>query len=381
MAKDDRSKDDEPAPKRRRGRPPVIELAATEIEPPQAAAAPEPEPAVAPEPMPERAAPGRAWFGVFERTSLRFAASIAVAALAGALIAVSVVLLFERGADARLTRLAGEVAALSARVATLANRPADGTAAAFGERLDRVSASLANVEQRLAAVERRAPPPVPDIAPLAARIGAIEGQIETQRKETAERLRAVEERIVNLAATSRATVSPTLAAEIVALNMLREALAAGASFTAELAAVRTLLGERAAPLVTLAPAAAGGLPTTAALIRRFSELAPQLTSAAVPTGSFFDRLTHSAGNLVNVRRVGEEPAGDDVASVVARVQARLERGDLSGAIEAAEKLLIFTEGAAGEWLKIARLRRDADAALKTLIATALASFSAEAGKP
>jgi hypothetical protein len=382
MAKDDRRKDDEPAPKRRRGRPPVIELAATEIEPPpQAAAAPEPEPAAAPEPEHERLAPGRAWFGVFERTSLRFAASIAVAALAGALIAISVVLLFERGADTRLAKLASDVAALSARVEALVSRPADGTAAALGERMNRVSASLADVEQRVAAVERRPLQPIPDIAPLAARIGAIEAELQTLRKETAERLRAVEERIANLAATSRATVSPTLAAEIVALNMLREALAAGMPFTAELAAVRALLAERAAPLVALAPTAAGGLPTTAALIRRLSELAPQLTSAAVPAGSFFDRLTHSAGNLVNVRRVGEEPAGDDVGSVVGRVQARLERGDLSGAIEAAEKSHILTESAAGEWLRTVRLRRDADAALKTLIATALASLAAEAGRP
>jgi hypothetical protein len=378
MAKDDRSKDDGPPPKRRRGKPPVIELAATEIDPPlQAASTPEPEPAAAPEP--ERAAPGKPWFGVFERVSVRFAASIGVAALAGALIAVSVVLLFESGADARLAKLAGEIAALNARVEALAIRPADATAMALGERMDRVAASLAEVERRLVTVERRPPPP--DIAPLVARLGAIEAQLETLRKETADRLRLIEERVANLAAASRATVSPTLAAEIVALNLLRESLAAGAPFTGELAAVRALLGERAALLAALAPAAASGLPTIAALARRFSELAPQLTRASVPAGGFFDRLAHSAGNLVDVRRVGEEPAGDDLASVVVRMQARLERGDLSGAIDAAAKLPALAEGAAGEWLKMARLRRDADAALKILIATSLASLAAEAGRP
>jgi hypothetical protein len=371
MAKDDHGKEDVPPPKRRRGKPPVIELAATEIEqPPQAASAPEPEPAAAPES--ERPMPGKAWFGVFDRRAVRFAASIAVAALAGALIAVSVVLLFERGADTRLAKLASEVAAL-------ANRPADGTAAALGERLDRVAASLADVERRLAAIERRAPPP--DIAPLAARIGAIEAALQTLRQETAERLRFVEERLANLAAATRATVSPTLAAEIVVLNMLREALVVGAPFTAELAAARALLGDRAMALAALAPAAANGLPTTAALARRFAELAPQLTRASVPAGGFFDRLAHSASNLVDVRRAGEEPAGDDVASVVARVQARLERGDLAGAIEAAEKSPAFAAGAAGEWLKAAKLRLAADAALKTLIDTSLASLAAEAKRP
>jgi hypothetical protein len=380
MAKDDHGKDDGPPPKRRRGKPPVIELAATEIEPPTPSAnPPEPEPSAAL--GSERPVPGKAWFGVFERTSLRFAASIAVAALAGALIAVSVVLLFERGADTRLVRLAGEVTQLNARVEALAARPADGTAAALSERMDRVSASLADVERRLGAVERRAPPPVPDIAPLAARIGAIEAELQTLRKETAERLRFVEERIANLAAASRATVSPTLAAEIVALNMLREALAAGAPFTSELAAARALLGDRAAALAALAPAAANGLPTTAALTRRFSDLAPQLTRASAPAGGFFDRLAQSASNLVDVRRAGEEPAGDDVASVVARVQARLERGDLAGAIDAAEKSPAFADGSAGEWLKAAKLRLAADAALKTLIDTSLASLAAEAKRP
>lgn len=377
MAKDDHGNDDGPPPKRQRGKPPVIELAATEIE------APEPEPAAAPEPErtpePQRPVPGNAWFGVFDRRAVRFAASIGVAALAGALIAVSVVLVFERGADTRLAKLAGEVAQLNARVEALASRPADGTAAALGERMDRVSASLADVERRLAAVERHAPPP--DIAPLAARIGAVEAQNETLRKEIAERFRLIEERVANLTAASRAGVSPTLAAEIVALNMLREALAVGAPFSSELTAVRALLGDRAASLAALAPAAASGLPTTAALTHRFSELAPQLTRASAPTSGFIDRLAHSARSLVDVRRVGEEPAGDDAASVVARVRARLDRGDLTGAIDAAAKSPAFAEGAAGEWLKTARLRRDADAALKALIATSLASLAAEAGRP
>ena len=377
MAKDDHGNDDGPPPKRQRGKPPVIELAATEIE------APEPEPAAAPEPErtpePERPVPGKAWFGVFDRRAVRFAASIGVAALAGALIAVSVVLVFERGADTRLAKLAGEAAQLNARVEALASRPADGTAAALGERMDRVSASLADVERRLAAVERHAPPP--DIAPLAARIGAVEAQNETLRKEIAERFRLIEERVANLTAASRAGVSPTLAAEIVALNMLREALAVGAPFSSELTAVRALLGDRAAPLAALAPAAASGLPTTAALTHRFSELAPQLTRASAPTSGFIDRLAHSARSLVDVRRVGEEPAGDDAASVVARVRARLDRGDLAGAIDAAAKSPAFAEGAAGEWLKTARLRRDADAALQALIATSLASLAAEAGRP
>ena len=106
-----------------------------------------------------------------------------------------------------------------------------------------------------------------------------------------------------------------------------------------------------------------------------------MTRASVPAGGFFDRLAHSAGNLIDVRRVGEEPAGDDAAAVVARVQARLERRDLAGAIDAAAKSPAFAEGAGGEWLKVAKLRRDADATLKTLIATSLASLAAETGRP
>src|ERR1700680_3601024 len=155
MAKDDHGNDDGPPPKRQRGKPPVIELAATEIEAPRRARRPpEREPPRAPDPErtpePERPVPGKAWFGVFDRRAVRFAASIGVAALAGALIAVSVVLVFERGADTRLAKLAGEAAQLNARVEALASRPADGTAAALGERMDRVRASLADVGGRVA---------------------------------------------------------------------------------------------------------------------------------------------------------------------------------------------------------------------------------------
>jgi hypothetical protein len=84
---------------------------------------------------------------------------------------------------------------------------------------------------------------------------------------------------------------------------------------------------------------------------------------------------------VEVRRVGEEPAGKSVAAVLARMDARLQRGDLAGALDEAAKAPALAGSAAADWLKIAKTRRDAEAALKTLIATSLAALASESHRP
>jgi hypothetical protein len=370
MAKDDRAKDDASPKPRRRGKPPVLELAATEIGANEGADPRKPE-AADPQPEPGAAQP---WFSA--RSPALIAALIGVV-LVGAAIAVAAVRGLD-GGDARLSKLSADIAALSARVEAIAGRPANTAAiTTLGERVDRLAGALTEAERRLAAIENKPAPQMSDLAPLAARTGALEAAVENVRKDVSERLRALEERITNLAAASRSATSPALAAEIVALGMLRDALDSGMPFKAELAAVRALLGARAAALAALDPVAEAGLPTRAVLARRFSVLAPVLRRESAPQGGFFDRLMQSASRLIEVRRVGEEPAGDELPAVVARMEARLQRGDLSGAFDEAAKAPALTTGAAGEWLKVARLRRDADLALKNLIASSLAALAAE----
>ncbi len=122
----------------------------------------------------------------------------------------------------------------------------------------------------------------------------------------------------------------------------------------------------------LQPQAERGLPTLAALTQRFTALAPDLLKAATPAasdGSLLDRLTQSAQSLVRVRPVGEA-AGDDVPTVVARIEAKLRRADLAGALADLDKLPERVKTSATAWSAEARARLGADTTLRRLSAEA-----------
>jgi hypothetical protein len=359
MAADDR-KDDPPAPKQKRRKPPVIELEATEI----------PGPA---QPKPAAASDTDAEERSFEwRALLSFApAATAAAAIVGAVVAILVVFLFDRGNDPRVATLVNEVAALNQRVEAVGRGGgADPAALAqISEKIDRIAGMLAEAEKRVAGLESRPVPVMPDLSPLNARLERLDEVL-------GKRLGALEERVNALSVNARASVAPALAAEIVALGTLRDAIHSGAPFTTELAAVRALLGERAARLQSLESAAGAGVPTLPQLARRFAELASQLARVPDADGGYFSRLVTSATRLVEVRPVGEI-RGESAGAVVARIEARLQQNDLAGAIEEAGHLSAFAKTIAADWVALAMKKRDADHAIKDLIAASLAALGAE----
>jgi hypothetical protein len=372
-----------PAPKGRRRKPPVLELEATEVPGATRRASTDADAADAT----ARARAEETEERAFEwRALLRFApAATAAAAIVAAVVAILVVLLFERGSDPRLTKLASDVAALNQRLDS-AGKPesADPAAArALTEQIERLAATLQAAEQRIATVEGRPVPvlpPMPDLSPLNARVGRIEAALaERQAAEAAavdaltRRLAALEERIKALSANARAAVAPALAAEIVALGALRDVMTSGAPFATELAAVRALLGERAAKLNMLDRVAASGLSTTAQLARRFAELAPLIAREPEAEGGYLSRLVNSASRLVEVRPVGEIK-GDTAGAVVARIEAQLRHDDLPAALAEAERLPASAKATAAEWIAAARAKRDAELAIKELIAAALSTL-------
>jgi len=82
---------------------------------------------------------------------------------------------------------------------------------------------------------------------------------------------------------------------------------------------------------------------------------------------------------VEVRPIGEAQ-GISAGAVVARIETRLARGDLAAAIEEASKLPASAKTEAADWIAAATQRRDAEAAIKTLLSAALASSAAEQQK-
>jgi len=218
--------------------------------------------------------------------------------------------------------------------------------------------------------------------PLAARVEWFDAALAALRGTPAaiealgKRIGALEERVNALSVDARAAVAPALAAEIVALGTLRDAIHSGAQFSTELAAVQSLLGERAARLQSLQRAASSGVPTMAQLSRRFAELAPELARVPGADGGYLSRLVTSATRLVEIRPVGEAK-GESAGAVVARIEARLQQNDLSGAIEEAGPLPLSAKTMAADWIALATQKRDADRTIKDLIAASLAALGAE----
>lgn len=266
-----------------------------------------------------------------------------------------------------------------------------------------INNTIAQLSSRLTQQETKTPP-VTDLTPLTERsakletaAGELRGEIAQVKKlveaqanaPTAAELNAVnrrlaqiEEKVGTLAAAPKPEpkidVQP---AEVVALGALRDAVAAGTPFTSELNAVRGILKERAASLAPFDKFSKEGLPTVAALSKRFEPLAAKLAGPppAMQDSGVFTRLWNNAGKLVEVRPVGE-PQGSDAGAVVARMETKLARGDLAGALEESKALPPSSRDAAKEWFEAAEQRRDADSAIKSLINAALAAISAERPK-
>jgi hypothetical protein len=198
---------------------------------------------------------------------------------------------------------------------------------------------------------------------LAARIATLERADKTMQDEFARKSDAPSDRATRLAITASA---------------LKSAVERGESFTAELAAVRRLAADPAL-LEPLAPFAASGVPSAAALARELSALVPELRRAAdggPREGGLLDRLQANAERLVRVRPVGEV-AGDDPAAVIARVDADAARTDVSGALAELQKLPPAVRAPAEGWIGKAQARVPAIDAAQKFAAAALAVL----GKP
>jgi hypothetical protein len=353
---------------RKRVKPPVIELEATDVTP----EGPKPERGAAEEhkeESEERIGNGKSPSSPPSRRALPILSGF-IGLLVGAL-ALALVFLFVRG---------GSLADIGGR--------AGGSDPAVSERVDQLLKIVAELEKRLATVESRPAPQNVDLAPFTARIEGLENSLSDLRKlgeqaqaANAATLEAVNGRIAAL--ESRLTTPPrspaSNAAEIVALGALRDAIAAGAPFEKELAAVRSMLGDRAATLAPFEPSAREGLPSVAKLSARFAELAPKLAREPEPAEGYFARLWANMAHLVEVRPAGEVE-GTSAGAIVARMEERLKRGDLAAALEEGGHLPVAARMLAADWFAVAARRRDAELAVKTLLNAELATLTAEPQK-
>ena len=382
---------------RRKRSAPTIDLTATEV-PPAAADSGQPsEPPPAHE-QPETVTEPEAQPMAGQASSLKQPAWLSVPALAGgvlgaALMAIVLGTLWFAGAvPVRYVALSDS----SAQISAPDNRAVD----AIAQRITRIEGALArlpandpSVAERLSAADnamkslgialtalnKRNDEIAGNAADARARADAAQNamtqlrdSIQSLSKNTPASLSPADVDIVQkrLAALEQAVkIAPADNAARLALSAaaLRDTVASGAPFVAELDEVR-FLGADEKSLAPLVPFASSGAPTIETLAQELRTLIPTImktSSAQAPSGNYLERLEASAARLVRIRPVGM-PAGDDASAVLARVEKEAASAAIDDALTDLGKLDVATRAPAQGWIAKAQARQAAVAAAREL---------------
>jgi hypothetical protein len=263
-------------------------------------------------------------------------------------------------------QLLARIVAAESTVKTLADiavsreKRSDDIAAVAREARERAASAVSTAEAAQKESRAVSPESRADLDALNARIVSLEQSARSSQAELARRLSADD-------AKARLAI---------AAIALRDAVDSGLPFTAELAAVKSLSGDAVA-YTAVEPFAASGLPSAESLGRELSTLMPAIWKVArkeePQQGTFIERLQANAEKIVRIRPAGEA-AGDDPASVRARIEARAGNADIRGALAELAKLPPDARAPAQAWMKKAEARHTAIAAARSLSQTALAAL-------
>ncbi|MFI4961029.1 MAG: COG4223 family protein [Hyphomicrobiales bacterium] len=236
---------------------------------------------------------------------------------------------------------------------TALNRRSDDTAATASQARERADAAVKAVTELRASVQDAAKNSssgisLADLDALQKRMAALEQSAKAARDD--------------IAKASSADIAARLALSAAGL---RDAVASGAPFAAELAQAKSL-GADDKVLAPLAPFAATGVPTPPALAQELRALLPamlKISGAQALEGGFLERLQANAGKLVRVRPV-DAPPGDDPSAVLARLEIDAAKADIAAALADLGKLADATRAPAQAWIERAKARQAALAAAR-----------------
>ena len=110
------------------------------------------------------------------------------------------------------------------------------------------------------------------------------------------------------------------------------------------------------------------------LFRELSVLVPELLRVSAPAGhdgGYLDRLQASATKMMNIRPVGDVP-GDDPSTVIGRIEMKMVRQDVVGAVAELDKLPAPAKELGQPWRQKALARQ---AAIDSARRIAAASFT------
>jgi hypothetical protein len=240
---------------------------------------------------------------------------------------------------------------------TALNRRSDDVAATAAQARERADAAAKAVTDLRASVQDVTKNSSAGISPaeldtLQKRLAALEQSAKAARDDIA-----------------KASSADTAARLALSAAVLRDAVASGAPFAAEVAQAKSL-GADEKFLAPLAPFGTTGVPTAPALTRELRALLPamlKISGAQAPEGGFLDRLQANAGKLVRIRPV-DAPPGDDASAVLARIEIDAAKADIAAALADLGKLADATRAPAQAWINKANARQAALAAARQFAA-------------
>ena len=250
-----------------------------------------------------------------------------------------------------------DLAPLQARVAALEHRPAPPP-----------PADLKPLEARITALEHRpAPPPPPDLKPLETRVAALENKPAVKPEDP-----ALAAKVASLAAAQQ---SATRQADAAAAAARAQAAHAARLQVVQQAQAALQQGKPLGALDNAPPALARfatvAPPTEAALRLSFPQAARAAASASEPSTSglsFTQRMWQRAQGLVTVRQGDRVVVGAPASATLAAARTRLDAGDLAGAVAALDRLDPAAAKAMASWREQAQSLLDARAALAAMAA-------------
>jgi len=294
----------------------------------------------------------------------------------------------QRPDTAATTDLTRRLDAVEARIAKLEAAPAPAAAGAADPKL---SERIAALEAALKSLSDETSARAKGESALAERVGMAETAVKALAERVGDLGKGVDQAAATAQQADRQAAAATQEAAqtrvgqeaeramrfAVVTAALRDVVARGAPFAAELAAVKPLVADAGA-LAPLEPFAATGVPDAAALARELASIMPAVRTRVAPPapaagGGFVARLQASAERLVRIRPINAA-AGSDPDTVLARLDADIARNDIAGAHADLAKLPPDARVPAEAWSKKAEMREQAVAASERLARDAFAAL-------
>jgi hypothetical protein len=277
----------------------------------------------------------------------------------------------------RITREAQERAAAPAAPASDAQSAA--AVADLTKRLAGIEKQLQDRAQAAASLEKQLQERAQATASLQSGVAAVQGHAQAAASAAQGLEKRVADQDQRLAALAKQLSDNGPRAMAASLRVtLADRLASALDEGAPLGQIITVLGRveiKPESLQPLQAYAQTGAPTADALAEEFRPIAQRIVTEARASGGWDERLWRMFDKVVTVRAVGD-PKGNDLASLVARVENALARDDLPAAAAAWDALPEPSRASAQAFGAKLKARADAEAAARKLYAEALSELDA-----